>query len=105
MASQIAFDLYESATQAFIGRVLTHLRVIASAYIQQPQEPTPEAAPQPAPNGAEPPDQEMVEAVELNPSVSNPSLVTDEMRRHYEQLIQILGGEVRFNISYCKFYW
>jgi len=64
MAYQIGFDLYESATQNLIGRILTHLKTIAAPYFQENAVQDQEAPP-----------------------------VTELMKKHYEQLVQILSGE------------
>lgn len=56
MAYQIAFDMYESATQQFLGRVLLELRgaapipQTAHVVVKVPVEnPTPSPSPSPAP--------------------------------------------------------
>lgn len=96
MSYQIGFDLYESATQNYLGRVLTQLKAIATPYFQTVAE-TKEAE-----TTEEPQDEEMKEEpVEVKPArsdtaatSSNPP-VTEEGKKHYDQLMQILSGEVR----------
>lgn len=93
MAYQIAFDLYESATQAFIGRVIAHLKVIAAPFIQQTPEETAAPVATEESQDQEMKDESMEAATDVKPSRST-EVVSEEGKKHYEKLIQILSGEV-----------
>ncbi|XP_021963338.1 26S proteasome non-ATPase regulatory subunit 1 [Folsomia candida] len=121
MAYQIGFDLYESATQNFLARVLAILKRNQAAFLPQPvaavvatpaapteaegaDQPMPPAATDDistaetqviAPEGeatttATPTPPAVVAATAAPPKVA----VSDEMKKHWEQMIKILGGEV-----------
>ncbi|CAL8114196.1 unnamed protein product [Orchesella dallaii] len=85
MAYQIGFDLYESATQNFLTRVLSILK--ANHATPSGKETTP-VNPE---TGAE--DVTLSTDVAMEPvEVKKP--VSEEMKKHWEQMIKILGGEV-----------
>ncbi|XP_066591012.1 26S proteasome non-ATPase regulatory subunit 1 [Prorops nasuta] len=105
MAYQIAFDLYESATQQFLSRVLQALRATApipSALIVKPiikpvSKVTPEVSSDQASVESE---SSTTPAVEEKASRSVDSLTTEE-REHQERidaLSSILGGEVSIDL-------
>jgi 26S proteasome regulatory subunit N2 len=110
MSYQIGFDLYESATQNFLARVLSILKQNQAAYL--PQTPVPvviieevvtpseEAAPTPT-EGEETPVEPVVSVPVVavpTPAPTTPkapaSSVNEEMKKHWEQVIKVLCGEV-----------
>jgi len=95
MSFQIGFDLYESATQNFLGRVLASLKTIAGQHFQTTPAPSETKE---ADSTEEPQDEEMKEEpVVAKPSKSDTTIstpVTEESKKHYAQLLQILSGEV-----------
>lgn len=107
MAYQIGFDLYESATQNFLARVLAILKRNQAVYLPQPP---PVTAPTPADDAAStaPVSAEGEEAATTEESTPTPAAVavpptaakasgpavSEEMKKHWEQMIKILGGEV-----------
>jgi len=83
MAYQIGFDLYESATQNFLSRVLTILKANhASPSGKEAPAANPEAGPE-----------DLSTDVTMEPAEGRKP-VSEEMRKHWEQMIKILGGEV-----------
>jgi 26S proteasome regulatory subunit N2 len=124
MAFQIGFDLYESATQNYLSRVLTTLKTLAGPYvpatpvaiISGPAATVATESTVPPPTGGprdEDGDEVMTEAglaaadeaaaaataavvapVEVRPSRSSEVVISDDLKKHWEQLFQILSGEV-----------
>ena len=88
MAYQIAFDLYESATQNFLTRVLNELKRTQKAFL--PASVTAETSKPGASDVTM--EVEESEGAEAVPVDSKP--VTEEAKKHWEQMIQILSGEV-----------
>lgn len=88
MAYQIGFDLYESATQNFLSQVLGILKAkLAPPAVKEPVAANPDSTSEvsavPGPSDA---------AVAETVDVKKP--ISDEMKKHWEQMIKILGGEV-----------
>ena len=76
MAYQIAFDLYESATQQFLARVLQALKPTASV-------PAPDKAPEEVP-------------VKEEPTTGNEP--DDQLKKRIDRLVTILGGELSIEL-------
>lgn len=107
MAYQIGFDLYESATQQFLGRVQAALR--ATAPIPIPATGAPAEAETPAP--AEPAAMETDQKEEGSESTTTPAATTSppkieelsekdkEIQDRVTKLHTILGGETTINIQ------
>lgn len=100
MAYQIAFDLYESATQNFLTRVLNELKKTQKAYLPAPATVTPAATTSAAAaeGGAGKGSDVTMEVDEVVVAAAADSTldvkpVTEEAKRHWEQMIQILSGE------------
>jgi len=104
MAYQIGFDLYESATQNFLARVLTILKRNQAAYLPAPAAAVVEENPEAAPvdedekmtdvSGEAPTEPETVEVKPPATRPAAPAGPTEELKKHWEQMIQILSGEV-----------
>ncbi|PSN34480.1 26S proteasome non-ATPase regulatory subunit 1 [Blattella germanica] len=96
MAYQIAFDLYESATQQFLGRVLQALR--ATAPIPTATDKTVKVAVEGAPKEA-PPSTENSEE-EKKPERKMESLNEEEKchQQRIEKLTSILSGEISIDL-------
>lgn len=87
MAYQIGFDLYESATQNFLTRVLTILK----PYLGK------EATPAPAEGSAEEGSstaEQSASATAVATTQEEKKPETDEMKKHWQKMIRILSGEV-----------
>jgi len=92
MAYQIAFDLYESATQNFLTRVLNELKRTQKAFLPAAlTAPAAAEANKPGTSSDVAMEVEESEGAEAAPVDSKP--VTEEAKKHWEQLIQILSGE------------
>lgn len=93
MAYQIGFDLYESATQNFLTRVLAILKqnhaTLPSKEPAAVAAATGEAAGEEGAVPIEPP-----AAVTTTSSQEAKKPETEETKKHWEQMIKILGGEV-----------
>ncbi|XP_064455516.1 26S proteasome non-ATPase regulatory subunit 1-like [Ornithodoros turicata] len=108
MAYQIAFDLYESATQQFLTRVLQALKALAPAPKADKEEAKPVAEPEKADASAEPTKQEGEGAVKKEPQEqpvelsgappAQSSTVGDEHAAQVEKLSTILGGEITIGL-------
>ncbi|XP_026468281.1 26S proteasome non-ATPase regulatory subunit 1 [Ctenocephalides felis] len=109
MAYQIAFDLYESATQQFLGRVLQALRATAPIPGALGGQPKPQGAPAPETPTPTPTPSE-TEAVTDEEKESEKSQVverdlaslTDSEKAHQqsvEKLVSILSGEVSIDLQ------
>ena len=80
VAYQIAFDLYESATQQFLASVL------------QAVKPTATAAPQPATDGEK---SEEVKEIKTEPQLNE----AEQMKKNrMDRLVTILGGDLRIEL-------
>jgi 26S proteasome regulatory subunit N2 len=119
MAYQIGFDLYESATQNFLKKVLDILRKNQAAHLPAPPAPVEEPSAEPT---VESEDEKMPDASAEPPAAVEPvetksgkavsgSSTNEDLKKHWEQMIQILSGEVaidslvplsRFEIRYHK---
>ncbi|KAJ2951454.1 hypothetical protein O0L34_g13606 [Tuta absoluta] len=102
MAYQIAFDLYDSATQQFLGRVLQALRSTAPAPSALGGNPKPQGGPFPeaAPAAMEV-DQPAAETETKKPERDIESLSEEEKehQKRVEKLISILGGDVSIGLQ------
>ncbi|XP_041981183.1 26S proteasome non-ATPase regulatory subunit 1 [Aricia agestis] len=94
MAYQIAFDLYDSATQQFLGRVLQALRITAPIPSALGGKPQPQGGP--FPESSMEVDQPAASEETKKPERDIESLNADEKehQRRVEKLISILGGDV-----------
>lgn len=100
MAYQIGFDLYDSATQQFLGRVLQALRSTAPIPSALGGKPQPQGGPFPEASGMEV-DQAPATSDENKPERDINSL-NDEEKEHQkrvEKLISILGGDVSIGLQ------
>lgn len=85
MAYQIGFDLYESATQNFLSKVLG---ILKANHLKEPTPPVTAEA-----GGEEGSTTAPAEATTVaTQEVKKPE--SEETRKHWEQMIKILGGEV-----------
>lgn len=100
MAYQIGFDLYDSATQQFLGRVLQALRSTAPIPSALGGKPQPQGGPFPDASGMEV-DQAPAMSEE-NRTERNIDSLNDEEKEHQkrvEKLISILGGDVSIGLQ------
>lgn len=96
MAYQIAFDLYDSATQQFLGRILQALRSTAPIPSALGGEPKPQGGPFPETMEVDTP------AEETKKSERDIESLNDEEKEHQnrvEKLISILGGDVSIGLQ------
>ncbi|XP_013136145.1 PREDICTED: 26S proteasome non-ATPase regulatory subunit 1 [Papilio polytes] len=99
MAYQIAFDLYDSATQQFLGRVLQALRTTAPIPSALGGKPQPQGGP--FPESSMDVDQALPTEEAKKPERDIESL-NDEEKEHQkrvEKLISILGGDVSIGLQ------
>ncbi|XP_061717782.1 26S proteasome non-ATPase regulatory subunit 1 [Cydia pomonella] len=99
MAYQIAFDLYDSATQQFLGRVLQALRSTAPIPSALGGKPQPQGGPFPETSTAMEVD---TPAEESKKPVRDIESLNDEEKEHQrrvEKLISILGGDVSIGLQ------
>lgn len=96
MAYQIGFDLYESATQNFLSRVLDHLK--KANHVPSSSEKEVVSSSTPVPAEGEGANVETPVTVETTPppaeAVEAKKPVNEEMKKHWDQMLRILSGEV-----------
>ncbi|XP_034939926.1 26S proteasome non-ATPase regulatory subunit 1 [Chelonus insularis] len=102
MAYQIAFDLYESATQQFLGRVLQALRATApipSALIVKPiVKPTKASTSEPSESTSSTETDNLITEEKSERSVESLTKEEREQQERVDALSSILGGEVSIDL-------
>lgn len=100
MAYQIAFDLYDSATQQFLGQVLQALRTTAPVPGALGGQPQPQGGPY-SPPPATPAEPNITASDQKAAQRDLDSLSEDEKehQRRFEKLVSILGGDVSIGLQ------
>lgn len=99
MAYQIAFDLYDSATQQFLGKVLQALRSTAPIPSALGGKPEPQGGPYPEAGGMEVDAPHTEEPKKEERDIESLNDEEKEHQRRVEKLISILGGDVSIELQ------